>query len=135
MKYAAILMLLIAPLAHAGDTELNIGILSDMTTGTFAKIGSAWGFDFQDTKPNKDDSFGFQGGKWSPKVFYAGPTYAYSVGPFCASMGAVATHDHGATKMGLTPELQYQYKAVTIDLDWLESNVHATNGLMLALGY
>lgn len=136
MKALTMILLMISPLAvQAGDFEVNIGVLADISLGTWAKPGTAGGFDYQATKPNQNGSFGVQGGKWMPKVFYAGPTYAYSIGPFCFSMGAVATRDHGAYKMGLTPEFQYQYKRVTLDFDWLESTVHASNGLMLAAGY
>jgi hypothetical protein len=137
MKYLPLLLLLAAPLSHAGDLELSLGVglsNSNVTSATWAKPGCCYTIDFQDTKPNQNGSFGIFGGKLSQGIFFVGPTYSYAFGPLSVGTAVGVDRDHGAYKWGATPVIEYQFGRFSIDLAYLESAVKVSNGLILAGG-
>jgi hypothetical protein len=138
MKYIALLLLLVSPLAYSGDLELSVGIAlsnSDVTSVTWAKPGCCYSIDYQFTQPNKNGSFGVFGGSLLKDVYLVGPTYSYVLGPISFGTAVGVDRDHGATTWGVTPVIEYAIKQVSFDLAYLESPIKASNGLIFAVGY
>jgi hypothetical protein len=120
-RAALVFLLMLASLpVSAGDLELNLPI---------AKIGSGYGFDYQQSARC---SFGVEGGKWADHVYYLGPTLDYGVGPFSLDIAMVAVNEHW-TRGGLIPEAQYQYKRWSFDINYLWSK--GNSGFGFSIGF
>jgi len=138
MKYAALLLLLAAPFSYAGDLELSLGVgltNPDATSAVWAKPGCCYTVDYQWTKPNSNASIGVFGGKLGEGIYFLGPNLGYVIGPFAIGIAAGADKDHGAMKLATAPVIEYSIKQFSIDIAYLESTVHQSNGFILAVGY
>lgn len=119
-KWLTLLLIVLCPVASASDLELNLPI---------ARVGSGYGFDWQSSAKY---SFGVEGGRWAPHVYYLGPTLDYSVGRVSFDIAAVGVYNR-FTRGGLVPELQYQYKRWSFDANYLWSK--GNSGFGFSIGF